>query len=363
MLSWFRKRGAQPTAHCTVRFADGREPLTVARDSFLLAAALEAGLPWPHNCKVGTCGSCKARVLDGRVKPAMDFALSPLTADELRSGHVLACQSRVREDLLVDVSLPHAAPAIARRCAEVLAAPRAAEDVMHLQLRLDEPLDYLAGQYVNLRLDGMDAVRSYSICEPPAAGGRKELSFLIRRLPGGQFSERLFGSASPGTRIHLHGPFGAAAAVTPASSMLGVAGGTGLAPMLSLMQDRLSRAEGSRFTLLLGLRSQADDFASPLLFPLQQRFPGRIDIEIWLSNEDARSSWPGRRGMVVDGIDAELLSRSEATAAFLCGNGPMVHAGRQRLTQVGMPASAIHADTFAPSGSQSAALVTRQEVQ
>jgi len=355
MFAWLRRRGgaepaATPATPCSVRFADGRPPLQVPRGAKLLDAALAAGLPWPHNCQVGTCGACKTRVLDGRVQPMMDFALSPLTAEELQAGFVLACQSRVREDLQVDVPLAAAAPAVVRRQAEVREARRVATDVMHLHLALDAPLDFAAGQYVHLALPGLDAVRAYSICDAPQPGGLRALSLLIRRLPGGRFSETLFNTAAPGAALQLQGPYGSAAPLDPDLPILGVAGGTGLAPMLSLVRDRLSRSAQARFTLLLGLRSQADDFATPLLAPLQQAFPGRVQVQLWLSDEPAGSAWTGARGLVVDGITAQLLQASGAAGAFLCGNAPMVAAARERLRGLGMAAAAIHADAFAPSG-------------
>ena len=350
MLGWLNRKGAaQAGRTCTVTFADGHEPLPVPRDAFLLASALEAGLPWPHNCKVGTCGQCKTRVVSGRIRPAMDFALSPLTADELRQGYVLACQSRVREDLLVDVPLPFAAGAIVRRGAVVQRADRLTPDVMHLTLTLDAPLVFAAGQYVDIGLHGADAVRSYSLCEAPRPQGLLEVSFLIRRLPGGRFSERLFAEAAPGRRLHLRGPMGVPSTLNPVDDAIGVAGGTGLAPMLSLMADRLSRDARSRFTLFLGLRSQADNFGGPLLAPLRAQHPGRIDVEVWLSDEPADSSWAGARGLVTEALQ-QLPPRTRG--AFLCGNAGMVHAARDRLLALGLPSDRIHADAFSPSGAQ-----------
>lgn len=341
---------AAPAPPCQVRFADGRAPLTVPHDGLLLATALQAGLPWPHNCQVGTCGACKTRVLSGRVQPMMDFALSPLTSAELKSGHVLACQSRVRGDLLVDLQLPPTAPAIVALGASIRQAAQPAPDVLQLQLQLDAPLDFLAGQHVQLSLDGFAPVRSYSICEAPQPGGLRALSFLIRRLPGGQFSEALFRHAAPGGRMRLQGPFGAPAPLAPGLPILGVAGGTGLAPLLSLVAHRLAAAPQSRCTLLLGLRRQSDDFATPLLAPLLQAHPGRVQVQLWLSDEPQGSAWTGPRGLVVDGLSAPLLQASGAAGALLCGNAAMVHTARERLLALGMAASAIHADAFAPSG-------------
>jgi toluene methyl-monooxygenase electron transfer component len=354
MLAWLRKRGAEVAqTQCVVTFADGRPAFSVPKESLLLAAALSAGQAWPHNCKVGTCGTCKTRVLSGRIKPMMDFALSPLTAEELRDGYVLACQSRVRENLTVDVSFDEQRPAIVHCQAEVTAANLLSPDVMQLHLTLDAPLLFEAGQYVDLSFFDSDIVRSYSLCEAPQPLGLDKVSFLIRRLQGGKFSERLFDEVVAGGRMLLHGPFGATADVPTAARVLALAGGTGLAPMLSLMRDRLSRSEAAQFTLMLGLRSQADTFAQHLLEPLILKYPGRITVQTWLSDEPTASEWSGARGLVTKGLTLNNFEIHAFEGAFLCGNSAMVQAARARLLALGVNEKNIHADAFSPSGSKS----------
>lgn len=355
MLSWlFKKSPEAAEATCTVNFADGRAPVAVARNGFLLASALEAGVPWPHNCKVGTCGQCKARVVGGRIRPAMDFALSPLTAEELGQGYVLACQSRVREDILVDVALPAAAPAVVRREAVIRSAVELSPGVMQLRLELDAPLVFMAGQYVDLGLRGFDAVRSYSLCESPQPGGVREVSFLIRRLPGGVFSERLFSQAVTGQRMHLRGPYGTPSSVPQIGDVVGVAGGTGLAPMLSLMGERLARGAAGSFTLFLGLRSQEDTFAQQVLTPFLARFGARVRVQTWLSEEPAGSAWDGPRGLVTQALRDDLVAKLKPEAAYLCGAAGLVHGARDRLVALGLPVDRIHADAFSPSGGDTA---------
>ncbi len=365
MFFWFKRKTGDASAAadrtpttCNVRVADegdGAGPnFPVPRDAFLLSAALAQGIAYPHNCRVGTCGSCKTRLVSGKIKPMIDFALSPLTAEELRAGYVLACQSKVRSDLVIEVPLSNTArpplPPVETRRATVVSANRLPGDVLWLRLALDAPLRFEAGQFADLSIDGFDATRSYSFCDRPEAGGNGEVSFLIKRLPGGRFSERLFAQGETGLRMHLHGPHGLMGAIDPDADALCVAGGTGLAPMLSILADRLQRSTRSRYMLLFGVRSLHDHFADAMLTRLERESNGRLQVQVVLADEPAGSSWAGARGLVTEHLNESHVSRLPARAAFLCGAQGMVNAARSQLLAFGLPPDAIHADAFAPSG-------------
>lgn len=352
MLSWFKRQPAvADDGCCEVRVQSTGQTLRVPRDSFLLASALAQGVAYPHNCRVGSCGECKTRLVSGKIKPMIDFALSPLTADDLRNGCVLACQSKVRSDIVIDVVLGTQAvrPVVTRR-ATVVSAERLAGDVLQLTLALDEPLVFQAGQFADLGMAGVDARRSYSFCDRPLGGGNTQLSFLIKRLPGGRFSERLFAEAAPGLAMSLTGPHGQMNIADPDADALCVAGGTGLAPMLSILRDRLHCSDRSCYTLLFGVRSLEDHFAQPLLAELERQAEGRLRVVVMLSDEPVGSAWSGARGLVTDAITHQSVQGLPARAAFLCGAQGMVNTARARLVELGVPAGAIHADAFAPSG-------------
>jgi xylene monooxygenase electron transfer component len=359
MFSWFKRRpasagpglpGRADDGRCELRIQGSGEVLRVPRDGFLLASAIEQGLAYPHNCRVGTCGQCKTRLVSGQIKPMMDFALSPLTADELRQGYVLACQSKVRSDLVIAVALGAAAPPVVTRQATVLSAERLAGDVLSLRLALAEPLVFAAGQFADLAIADSGVRRSYSFCDRPEPGGNGEVSFLIKRLPGGQLSERLFALARAGLAMQLHGPFGALGTADADAHALCVAGGTGLAPMLSILRDRLRRSGQARYTLIFGVRSLQDHFAQALLDQLVHEARGRLQVQVVLADEPAGSAWPGARGLVTTLITPAAVQALPARAAFLCGAAGMVDAARRQLLSLGLPPEAIHADGFSPSG-------------
>jgi toluene methyl-monooxygenase electron transfer component len=345
MFSWLKREKLAP---CRVQFRDGGQSLDLQRDDILLAAALERGIPYPHNCRVGTCGQCKTQVISGKIKPMMDFALSPLTAEELRSGFVLACQSKVRSDLVIAVPLDRAE----RYTGRIVTAQQLVGNVLALTLELERPLVFEAGQYANLSMQGSSLARSYSFCREPVAGGNRMVSFLIRRIPDGAFSDRLWACAEPGLSMTLTGPYGTMGAADANAHAICVAGGTGLAPVVSIVRDRLLKSSTARFLVLLGVRRAEDNFASEILQGLETLSAGRVQTRVILSDEPNGSGWTGDRGLVTHLLTPDLLASVQASAAFVCGGAPMVQACRNQLRRLGLSDSDIHTDSFVPSGSQ-----------
>ena len=339
---------------CRITLQRGDKSFEVRRNDLLLRSALAQGVAYPHNCRVGTCGRCKTRLVRGHITPLVDFALSPLTNQELKEGYILACQAQVRSDLCIDVELGHHAIHPQRTIASRVVGWRRLEgDVLDLRLRLEEPLMFSAGQYASLAPAGSFVRRSFSFYDaPPAAdgAGADEVGFLIKRLPGGRLSEWLFAEDRRGYKIWLEGPFGQMGVDDEDRDGLCVAGGTGIAPILSIVSDRLQRTSQATFTIVFGVRGAADLFATDRLRALQDRAPGRVRVLPILSQEPAGSSWQGRRGMVTEALTPELCSDYRQVSAFVCGGTPMVEAVERRLVSLGVAATRIHTDKFQPTG-------------
>ena len=338
----------------TVRGRDGAdEHFDIRRNDLLLKAALEQGVDYPHNCRVGVCGRCRTRIVQGKVSPMVDLALSPLSNEEIREGYVLACQAKVRGDLLVDVRLGHGEQLPLRSVsARVSRWQKLPGEVIDLRLALDEPLPFRAGQYGTIAESGSFTRRSYSFYDVPPADGSPvdEVGFLVKRLPGGRFSEWLFAQDRSGIRFWLEGPSGLMGVDDLDADGLCVAGGTGLAPILSIVGDRLRRSRTARFTIVFGVRTAADQFANDKLAALQAEAGERLRVITVLSHEPADSAWTGPRGLVTEALTPALGIDFRLTAAFLCGNLGMVEAAERRLLALGVSAERIHADKFVPSG-------------
>ncbi|MCC2658765.1 MAG: hypothetical protein K0Q76_3873 [Panacagrimonas sp.] len=339
----------------SVRGKDGKETcFDVKRNDLLLKAAIEQGVDYPHNCRVGVCGSCKTRLVSGRVSPMVDLALSPLTNEQIEAGYVLACQAKVRGDLVVEARLGHHAlipvKTVPARVSRWVKLPG---DVIDLRLKLDTPVYFHAGQYCTIAESGSFTRRSYSYYDvPPPEDGAPaaEVGFLVKRLPGGKFSEWLFEQDRTGTKFWIEGPYGIMGIDDVDTDGVCVAGGTGLAPILSIVGDRLRRSKSARFTIVFGVRTQKDVFANAQLQQLLAEGGDRVRLVTILSHEPAGSDWTGARGLVTAALTQDLGVDYSRTAAFICGNLGMVEAVEKRLTELGVDPERIHADKFVPSG-------------
>jgi len=339
----------------TVRDPAGQDvEFTIKRNDLLLKAAIAQGVDYPHNCRVGVCGTCKTRLVSGRVSPMVDLALSPLSNEEIAAGFVLACQAKVRSSLVIEKKLGRSARIPVKTvAARVVAWSRLPGDVIDLRLHTEIPIRFQAGQYCTLAESGSFTRRSYSYYDSPPVSGDgsvSEVGFFVKRLPGGRFSEWLFERDRSGTKFWIEGPFGALGLDEPDRDGLCVAGGTGLAPILSIVGDRLQRSQQARFTIVFGVRTRQDVFATQRLSDLQASAPGRLRLVTILSNEPVDSDWPGPRGLVTSALTPELGVDFGEVAAFVCGNLGMVEAVERTLLQLGVPRERIHADKFVPSG-------------
>ena len=339
----------------TVRGKDGSEEVfDIQKNDLLLKSALEQGIEYPHNCRVGVCGSCKTQLLKGRVSPMVDLALSPLTNEEIEAGFVLACQAKVRGDIEVGVKLgQHAVLPVVTVSARVSRWRKLPGDVIDLRLALDAPLHFHAGQYATLAESGSFTRRSYSFYDlPPDDNGAPatDVGFLVKRLPGGRFSEWLFAQDRTGTKFWVEAPFGIMGVDEPDRDGLCVAGGTGIAPILSIVADRLRKSATAKFTIVLGVRTAADTFAEPFLKALVDQAPERIRVITIVSHEPPGSAWTGPRGLVTEALSIDLGLDFGQISAFICGNLGMVEAVGNKLQGLGVAAERIHADKFIPSG-------------
>lgn len=340
--------------YCRISIRGSDRSFEVKKNDLLLLSALAQGVDYPHNCRVGTCGTCKTRLLDGRISPMVDFALSPLSNQQLKDGYILACQAKVRTDLEIEIKLgQHKTLPVCNLPSHVVHWQRLPGDVIDLRLRLERPLMFGGGQYCTIAESGSFVRRSYSFYDSPpdpSGQGADEVGFLVKRLPGGRFSEWLFGADRSGVKIWIEGPFGTMGIDDFDRDALCVAGGTGLAPILSIVGDRIGRSQQSKFTIVFGVRTAQDVFANRRLNELLQQAPGRIRLVTILSHEPAGSAWPGLRGLVTDTLDGALGVDFTRAAAFVCGSLGMVEAVEKKLIGLGVDPGRIHADKFIPTG-------------
>ena len=350
-----------------ISFSKSDLSFTVAPDQSLLDAALGASLNLPHSCKSGNCGSCRARLLQGEIHYPNGPPLG-LSETETADGFVLLCQARARSDICIEthqITTPDQAR-IKRLPARIERALPLSHDVMGLSLRLPaaEPFRFEAGQYIDIMLSG-GRRRSFSIASPPHDARLLELH--VRRAAGGEFSERLFGQDPQSALLTIEGPLGqfvyqphvatlgdavtsgfAGTPTPPVAPMLLIGGGTGLAPLLSILRHVIENGIERDMILYWGVRSERDLYAHAVLESLAQRCPAegrpaRLRYAPVLS--EPSPDWRGSRGFVHEAVleDIDDLARYDVYAA---GPPAMIAAVRREFGRRGVAANRLFFDSF-----------------
>jgi toluene monooxygenase electron transfer component len=325
-----------------IALAGSSAAFSCRNDQALLHAALGAGVPVPHECASGSCGTCKVELASGAVESRWPEAPG-LSERDRRRGKILACQSEPRSDCVIRARLAPAEcelPRPAELELMVTQLDRPAEGILHLGARADVPVRFLAGQFMLFRLPG--GRRAYSMANPPEDGTRR-LEFFIKAKPGGAATRTLFEELRVGHRLRVEGPLGRAfLRKDDAHDIVCVAGGSGIAPMLSIAFEAV-RADGRNVDFFFGVRRPRDFFAQDLLERLAGS--GRARVVTAVSEPDDVPPG-GAAGLVGDVMRSSVPDLHERTL-YMAGPPAMVDAVlRACVTQVGLSADRIHFDRF-----------------
>lgn len=343
MLSLFRKSPR------SITLANTGQRLTALPGETILQAALREGLRFPHSCRVGGCAACKCQLTQGRVKELTESAYV-LSADELDSHYILACQSVPKTD--IQISLPHfdsRSPnhRVQQYDAVVVAVRRLTHDISAVSLRLTQPVIFTAGQFANLRLPQFSTPqRAYSFAGTCPEGGTTELEFFIRHAPGGAVSPLFQRADVIGSPVEVDGPHGDFWLRPDDGAILAIAGGSGLAPLLSVLRQGLIERVSRPVTLLFGARSQRDLYCLDEINALAAQWAGPFEFIPVLSDEPADSGWDGLRGLVTQAIEGRISGDAQV---YLCGPAPMIDAAVAECQKFSVRPTQIFFDKFSDS--------------
>jgi len=346
MLSLFRK-----PSHTAV-LEPGGARIVVRRGERLLSAALAAGLDWPYDCRVGSCGSCRCVLKSGRIKALTDFVYT-LDAADVRAGAILACQTELKSDVVVDVVLGDARSALDTVSGAIAGATALTHDILEVVIHTARPafVGARAGQYAELSVAGLPP-RSYSFARRPAHEPGGALRFYIRHIPGGAFTDWLFGADRVGSRVTLSGPHGAFYLRPGTGHLWCMAGGSGLAPIEALIEDGVAQGLERDCTVIFGARTQRDLYRLDELALLGRRWQGTFDLVPILSEEPLDSAWTGARGLATAALSHLTAGVGPDDQGYLCGPPPMVDACIVALEALGLPRNAIFYDRFVDASTQ-----------
>ncbi|MDY6957320.1 MAG: 2Fe-2S iron-sulfur cluster binding domain-containing protein [Pseudomonadota bacterium] len=328
------------------------KPVECDEKTFILSAALRDGIAIPYSCRVGGCGTCKVRLLEGKVKEFTDKTYL-LSQEELRANYILSCQCQPRSDVRIQVDgLDLSAEAqasvheVVNRTGLIKALNHLTHDIVEVRIELDGPMAYTAGEYSDMRVPGvLDEFRSYSFAARPDPAQANRVIFHIRKVPGGKFTEWLHQADRIGARVELRGPFGDFRLRSAAAPMVCVAGGSGMAPIKALLEQALVDGVQRDCTYLFGARSQKDLYCQDDMDRIAAQWKGRFRYIPILSEEPEDSDWTGPRGLVTEFLTREVPELATCHA-YMCGPPPMLDAAIEVLKGAGIPGEHIHFDKF-----------------
>lgn len=329
----------------TVTVQPSGRQFEVARDEVMLPAAIRQGIGLPYGCKDGACGSCKSRLLEGRVIHGA-HQLKALSAEEEAAGLILSCCATPQTDCIIESRQVTAADQfpVLKMPTRVMSIQRPAADVavLKLQLPANQSFQYHAGQYVEFILrDG--ARRSYSMAgAPELAQGVMELH--IRHMPGGRFTDHVFGAMKEKEILRMEGPFGTFfLREDSARPVVMLASGTGFAPIKALIEHMEAKGLTRPTVLYWGARQAADLYLRDWAEAAAVRLPWLRFVPV-LSEPDA--DWSGRTGLVHQAVMADLPDLS-GHQVYACGAPVMVQsAQRDFVAACGLPEEEFFADAF-----------------
>ena len=320
----------------------------VQRDEPILAAAIRHGVGLPYGCRDGACGSCKSRLLAGRVIHGA-HQLKALSLEEEAQGWILTCCATPQTDCTLEARSVAGAGEfpVQKMPTRVLSLQRPTADValLRLQLPANQRFQYHAGQYVEFILAG-GTRRSYSMATAPSRSGQPPaIELHIRHLPGGLFTDQVFSTLKERDILRLEGPFGSFFLRESAKPMILLASGTGLAPIKALIEQLQDSGQQRPAVLYWGCRSRADLYLHDWAEQAAADLPWLRYVPV-LSEPRLADAWAGCTGLVHQAVMADWPDLS-GHQVYACGAPVMVDAAQHDLvTRCGLPAEEFLADAF-----------------
>ena len=353
--------GKKKKSH-TVQVLPSGHVIEVLAGQTVLQAALEAGLQYPHDCRRGTCGQCRTRLLGGEIKEQTDFAYT-LSDDEIQKGLILPCSALPKSSLVIQVDLTsdERTPGCTSCEATVTRYQHLTADIIEIGARLEKSLPrtgdpcgkcapYVAGQFADISVSGISQPRSYSFATARENEKEGEITFLIRHVPNGVMSGWFHAQDRTGEKIQLTGPYGSFYLREGHGPILCVAGGSGMSSIKSLLEHACNRQVARDVVFLFGASTREDLYYLDLMQRLKSKWSKKHTFEFIpvLSGEPESADWKGLEGLVTDHL-RDIKLDLPSCQAYLSGPPEMIDAGIQVLEDSGLPGNMIFFDKFLDS--------------
>lgn len=333
------------TYQIALNFEDGVTSFINANPGESVAdAAYRQGVNIPLDCRDGACGTCKAFCQSGRFDAGF-YIEDALTDDEAAEGYCLPCQMKPESNLVIDIPASSAVCKVqpADTVTEVVGIEQLSENRVRLSVKaVDGKLpNFLPGQYVNVTVPGTGTTRSYSFSSLP---GAEVATFLIRNVPDGMMGSYLTHNAKIGDKLTINGPLGSFYLREPARPVVMLAGGTGVAPMLAMLELMAEKGCDQPVHLIYGVHFKSDLVEVERIEALAARIPS-LSFATTVSDEAADHPL---KGYVTQHLAHEALHDGNADI-YLCGPPEMVEGTRHHLSEQGIQHAALHYEKFVPT--------------
>ncbi|MBC7731276.1 MAG: 2Fe-2S iron-sulfur cluster binding domain-containing protein [Bacteriovorax sp.] len=345
----------------TVRFEPVGVEMEVEEGEWILDAAFRQGIAVPHGCREGQCSSCKCLLVEGDIE-VEDYSTFALADYERETGHILLCRSYAFSDLTIellnfDEDLMRRAIAVKSYDGVLSAVTTLTHDTRMLEVQLERPMKFWAGQFVEIGVPGAGVARSYSMASTQSTPST--LQFIIRKYPEGAFSSLIDTTLSPGTAVTLKGPFGMCfRREERAGPMILVGGGSGMSPLWAILKDHLESGEQRPIRFFYGARTRKDLFFLDEFAAVAAKLTDFEFIPV-LSQATPEDAWDGETGFVHEAV--ERILREQALPgeldAYTCGPPPMIDAVLPVLQRLGVALDHTYVDKFTPASASTPNLV------
>lgn len=332
---------------CHIDINRGEKELTVQGGGNLLSTLMEQGIFIPSACGGrGSCGYCKVKVLEGggSLLPTETPWLEP---EEMGDNVRISCQLKVREDM--EIEIPPELFLIKEFRSRVEGLRNLTDEIKELRLRLSDPecITFKPGQYIQFQVPEYDqcsesVYRAYSIASPGHEG--TSITLVVTKVPSGLATTYIHEVLKEGDEVTFHGPYGDFSLRESDREIFFVATGSGLAPIMSILQQIAEEKISRKATLVFGARSKKDIFYAEEIETLRQRIPQMVAI-FTLSRPQEEDRWEGERGRVTDVLE-KIIPDGGSKEVYLCGNPAMVESCVELLVKKGVSEERIFYDKF-----------------
>lgn len=321
--------------------------IQVEEDQTILDAALRQGVWLPFACGHGTCGTCKVQVTDGfyDVGEASPFALMDIEREE---NKVLACCCKPESDMVIEADVDEDEDFLGYLVqdyqAKVIEIMDLSPTIKGVRLQLDRPMQFQAGQYINIQLPNIEGTRAFSIANTPIEANLIELH--IRKVQGGAATRYVHDELSVGEEMALSGPYGQFfVRKSDQQNVIFIAGGSGLSSPQSMILDLLEQGDTRIIYLFQGARDVAELYNREKFEQLVKEYPNFRYIPA-LNAPKPEDQWTGFTGYVHEAVANYFENKCSGHKAYLCGPPPMIDAAISTLMQSRLFEKDIHTERF-----------------